>query len=111
MTTPPRTHRSTTYVKAIYARGRPWKPDPITDQFRFIVRMAIACHERNVPYDVTWDRRESVMRATITAAGRIPTPKPLPKSPCQNLDFPEGRNLGGFGRTLSEREDLIAEVS
>ena len=33
------------------------------------------------------------------------------RSPCQNLDFPEGRNLGGFGRTLSEREDLIAEVS
>ena len=36
---------------------------------------------------------------------------PPPNSPCQNLDFPKGRNLGGFGRTLSEREDLIAEVS
>ena len=32
-------------------------------------------------------------------------------SPCQNLDFPEGRNLGEFGRTLSEREDLIGECS
>ena len=31
--------------------------------------------------------------------------------PCQNLDFPEGRNLGEFGRTLAEREDLIGECS
>ena len=31
------------------------------------------------------------------------------KSPCQNLDFREGRNLGEFGRTLSERKDLIGK--
>jgi len=74
-------HRSIAYVKAIGDRGRAWKPDPITDQFRFIVRMAYACHERNVPYDLTWERHESVMRATITAAGNIPMPKPLPKAP------------------------------
>ena len=74
-------HRSTAYVKAIGDRGRPWKPEPITNQFRFIVRMAYACHERNVPYDLTWERHESVMRATITATGDIPTPKPLPKAP------------------------------
>ena len=36
--------------------------------------------------------------------------KPPANSPCQNLDFPEGRNLGGFGRTLSEREDLMGEL-
>ena len=53
-------HRSSAYVKAIGDRGRAWKPDPITNQFRFIVRMAYACHERNVPYDLTWDRHESV---------------------------------------------------
>ena len=75
------THRSSAYVKAIGDRGRTWKPDPITNQFRFIVRMAYACHERNVPYDLTWDRHESVMRATITATGTIPMPKPLPKAP------------------------------
>ena len=74
-------HRSSAYVKAIGDRGRAWKPDPITNQFRFIVRMAYACHERNVPYDLTWDRHESVMRATITATGNIPMPKPLPKAP------------------------------
>jgi len=74
-------HRSSAYVKAIGDRGRAWKPDPITNQFRFIVRMAYACHERNVPYDLTWDRHESVMRATITATGNIPIPKPLPKEP------------------------------
>jgi hypothetical protein len=74
-------HRSSAYVKAIGDRGRAWKPDPITSQFRFVVRMAYACHERNVPYDLTWDRHESVMRATITATGYIPMPKPLPKAP------------------------------
>jgi len=74
-------HRSTAYVKAIGDRGRAWKPEPITNQFRFIVRMAYACHGRNIPYDLTWDRHESVMRATITATGDIPMPKPLPKAP------------------------------
>jgi hypothetical protein len=74
-------HRSSAYVKAISDRGRAWKLDPITNQFRFIVRMAYACHERNVPYDLTWDRHESVMRATVTATGNIPMPKPLPKAP------------------------------
>ena len=79
MTTP--RHRSTAYVKAIGDRGRTWKPEPITNQFRFVVRMAVACHERNVSYDLTWDRHESAMRATITATGNIPVPKPLPKPP------------------------------
>jgi len=74
-------HRSMAYVRAIGDRGRAWKPDPITSQFRFIVRMAYACHQGNVPYDLTWDRHESVMRATITATGNIPVPKPLPKVP------------------------------
>lgn len=74
-------HRSCAYVKAIAERGRAWKPDPITDQFRFVVRMAVACHARGVPYDVAWDRHDSRMRATIIAAGKIPTPKPLPKPP------------------------------
>ena len=36
---------------------------------------------------------------------------PEPNSPCQNLDFPERRNVGGFDRALSEREDLIGEFS
>jgi hypothetical protein len=75
------THRSTAYVKAIADRGRAWKPDPITSQFRFIVRMAVACHERQVPYDVSWSLQNRVTAATITAAGEIPTPKPLPKPP------------------------------
>jgi len=75
------THRSTAYVKAISDRGRAWKPEPITNQFRFIVRMAYACHERQVPYDLTWGLADGVMRATITATGNIPMPKPLPKAP------------------------------
>jgi hypothetical protein len=74
-------HRSSAYVKAIGDRGRAWKPDPITNQFRFIVRMAYACYERSVPYDLTWECHESLMQATITATGNIPMPKPLPKPP------------------------------
>jgi hypothetical protein len=80
-TTPARVHRSTAYVKPITERGRTWKPDAITEQFRFVVRMAYACNEQGVAYDLTWDRHESAIRATITATGKIPTPKPLPKPP------------------------------
>ena len=74
-------HRSTKYVKAIDQRGRAWKPDPITNQFRFVVRMAHACYERQVPYDLAWRLADGVMAASITATGNIPTPKPLPKPP------------------------------
>ena len=77
----PRTHRSTAFVNAIAERGRAWKPDPITAQFRFIVRMAVACYEQQVPYRVAWAVENHQMRATITATGKIPTPKPLAKPP------------------------------
>jgi hypothetical protein len=75
------THRSTAYVKPIDQRGRAWKADPITNQFRFIVRMAYACHESGTPFVLTWGLANGVMSATITATGNIPTPKPLPKPP------------------------------
>jgi hypothetical protein len=76
------THRSTAYVKPIDARGRAWKSDPITPQFRFIVRMAVACHGREVPYVLTWGMADGMMSATITVTGdNIPMPKPLPKAP------------------------------
>jgi hypothetical protein len=76
-----RVHCSTAYVKAITERGGAWKPEPITRQFRFIVRMAYACHQRQVPYDLAWSVQDRRMQATITATGAIPTPKPLPKPP------------------------------
>jgi len=75
------THRSSAYVKPLAERGRAWRPDPITDQFRFIVRLAVACHEKNVPYELVWIMQDRRMRATITATGKIPVPKPLPKPP------------------------------
>jgi hypothetical protein len=78
---PARVHRSSAYVKGITERGPARKPDAITDQFRFIVRMAVACHTGGIPYDVAWDRQAATTRATITATGNIPTPKPLPKPP------------------------------
>ena len=74
-------HRSTAYVRPFNERGRAGKPDPITSQFRFIVRMAYACHAQNVPYDLVWNRRDSQMAATLTATGNIPMPKALLKPP------------------------------
>jgi len=82
MSTSIRTHRSVAYVKPINQRGRAWKPDPITNQFRFIVRMAYACNERKIPYVLTWGFADDVMAATIQVSGQnIPMPKPLPKVP------------------------------
>ena len=72
-------YRATAYVKPITERGRTWRPDAITSQFRFIIRMAVACHEQSVPYDFAWSVEDRRMRGTITAMGKIPTPKPLPK--------------------------------
>src|SRR6266849_2124826 len=80
MNTNIRTHRSTAYVKPINQRGRTWKPDPITAQFRFIVRMAYACHERDVPYVLTLGLADGVMAATIQITGNVPMPKPLLKA-------------------------------
>jgi hypothetical protein len=76
-----RSHRSTAYVRPINERGQAWKTDPISNQFRFVVRMAYACHERDVPYVLTWGHADGVMSATILVTGEIPTPKPLPKAP------------------------------
>lgn len=78
-----RTHRSTAYVKPIDQRwNRYEKVDSITNQFRFIVRMAYACNERNIPFVLTWGRSDGVMAATIQVTGdQIPMPKPLPKPP------------------------------
>jgi hypothetical protein len=81
MSTSIRSHRSTAFVKPIGQRGRASKPDPITNQFRFVVRMAYACHESGVPYVLTWGLAEGIMSATISASGNIPMPKPLPKPP------------------------------
>jgi hypothetical protein len=76
---PARVHRSSAYVKGITERGPARKPDAITDQFRFIVRMAVACDAGGIRYTVSWNREAATTRATITATGNIPTPKPLPK--------------------------------
>jgi hypothetical protein len=81
MSTSIRSHRSKAFVKPINQRGRAWKPDPITNQFRFVIRMAVACNEHNVPYVLVWGITDGIMSATITASGNIPMPKPLPKPP------------------------------
>jgi hypothetical protein len=81
-----RTHRSTAYVKPFDQRGRAWKPDPITAPFRFVIRMAVACHESDVPFVLTWGITNNVMAATIQVRNdRIPMPRPLPKPPRAKL--------------------------
>jgi hypothetical protein len=73
-----RTHKSTAYVKPLSQRGRAWKPDPITPQFRFVIRMAYACAERGMPYVLTWGRSDRAMTATIQVIGEnIPKPPKL----------------------------------
>ena len=96
------THRSTAYVKPITQRGPAWKPDPITNQFRFVVRMAVACHERDVPYVLTWGLANGIMSATITATGDIPMPKPLAK-PSKVKPFITGNHPYSMPRTGSMR--------
>ena len=82
MSTSVHTHSSTAFVKPINQRGHAWKPDPISAQFRFVVHMAVACHDRDVPYVLTWGLADGVMAATIQVSGdNIPMPKPLPKQP------------------------------
>ena len=44
--------------------------------------MAVACHERDVPYVLTWGMADGVMSAQIQVSGpEIPMPKALPKPP------------------------------
>ena len=67
-------HRSTACVRS-----------PISNQFRFVVRMAYACHQRQVPYTLEWTVQDGVAQATITATGDIPMPRALPKLPKPKL--------------------------
>lgn len=110
-------HRTTVYIPSIEARGG-WKPKPVSDQFRYVVRLAFACSELGLPYELSWyspvEYREvvrtianengtlrvektaiveskKIIAACITVTGpRIPTPKPLPKP---------NKNLRSFGAT------------
>src|SRR5690242_2757412 len=66
------THRSTAYLR---------QAQPITNQFRFVVRMAYACHQHYVPYALEWTVQDGVAQATITASGDLPMPRALPKPP------------------------------
>jgi hypothetical protein len=77
------THRSKAYVYSLNRRMHRYGAfEPITSQFRFVVRMAYACHAQHVSYDLKWTRAEDgTMSATLRATGDIPMPKALPKPP------------------------------
>jgi hypothetical protein len=81
MSTSIRSHRSKAFVKPIDQRGRAWKPDPITNQFRFVIRMAYACHENGVPYVLTWGLADGLMSAAISASGTYQCPSHFPNHP------------------------------
>lgn len=97
-------HRSMAYFPAFTGR------DEMSKQARFVVRMALACHEAGTPYSVEWkyrwvkpeDENKGVYYArpsdrptplhmpgcsvrlwyaTLTAEGQLPMPKPFPKAP------------------------------
>ena len=54
------THRSTAFIKSLNDRiGNRSKFEPITTQFRFVIRMAYACRNSGVPYDVQWTQAEN----------------------------------------------------
>lgn len=75
-------HMSKAYVKQIAPRlQRRGVYEPITNQFRFIVRLAHACARAGVPYDVKWYVGGLMASATITAEGAIPAARPLPRPP------------------------------
>ena len=53
---------------------------PITDQVRYVIRMAYACAQSGVPYNVEWSVQPILTVVSITVQGPvIPTVKPLPK--------------------------------
>ena len=76
-----RLHRSSAFVKSSQVRYHWRKPEPITPQFRFVLRMAYACDQQHVPYELEWVVRDGMAQATITVTGDIPIPKALPKAP------------------------------
>lgn len=54
------------------------RPVETSRQFRMVVRLAVACHDAGVDYDVNWNTVNGTV--TITCQGEsIPAAKPLPK--------------------------------
>lgn len=74
-----RKHKSTAYLDCSKWHHYRDSKDIVTPQFRFIVRMAQACADRGVTYDVRWKRDGERMLATVAAVGNIPTPARLKK--------------------------------
>lgn len=80
-------HRSTVFFPELKCKfaGKRVVRDEMSKQARFLIRMALACHDNGVAYDVKWERRGigegAFFAATLTAEGNLPMPKPFPKPP------------------------------
>jgi hypothetical protein len=74
-------HKSTAYLNGCSYYGE----NTVTKQFRHVLRLALACNEANVPYDLDWSFQKSAasrMAATIRIeAPSIPAVKSFPKPP------------------------------
>jgi hypothetical protein len=79
-------HRSSAYFPILLNQGR-GKADQLSTQARFVIRMALACHEAGTAYDVKWEPQGSRFKATLTATGAIPMPKPFPKPARENREY------------------------
>lgn len=70
-------HRSSALI-SVPQRGYGLAQSEPSKQFRMVVRLAVACADAGVDYDIAWNL--SAGRVTITCQGSsIPAAKPLPK--------------------------------
>lgn len=70
-------HRSSALI-SVPQRGYGLAQSEPSKQFRMVVRLAVACADAGVEYDIAWNL--SAGRVTITCQGSsIPAAKPLPK--------------------------------
>ncbi len=66
-------HRSRAYI---------YSDRPASTQARIIIRMAVACYNAGIPYEMRWDTaQQTKVSITVEQSTRIPTIKPLPKAP------------------------------
>lgn len=49
-----RHHKTTVLIPSYQNRGRSWNLDNISNQFRFLIRQAVALHDAGLPYTLDW---------------------------------------------------------
>lgn len=57
------------------------KWEPITNQVRFVIRMAQACAERGTPYAMVWNLKDETPHVAFSACDTKPLPSPTKRRP------------------------------